>query len=69
MSSEDRAVFFMRLAHLRAAVLSVLAGGSLTVGVLAGLPGTARASGARLSAASPSPSTSTAASPSPSASQ
>ena len=47
MSSEDRAVFFMRLAHLRAAVLSVLAGGSLTIGVVAGLPGTARASGAQ----------------------
>ena len=33
----------MRLAHVRAAVLSLLAGGFLTLGVLAGWPGAARA--------------------------
>ena len=48
----------MRLAHVRAAVLSLLAGGFLTLGVLAGWPGAARAGTVKASAASPSASTS-----------
>src|SRR5690242_2259669 len=61
MSSVDRAIF-MRLAHVRAAVLSLLAGGFLTLGVLAGWPGAARAGTVKASAASPSTSTSASAS-------
>ena len=45
----------MRLAHVRVAALSVVGGGVLTLGVLAG---TAQASPLRLAAASPSPGTS-----------
>ena len=41
----------MRLAHVRAAVLSLLAGGFLTLGVLAGWPGAARAGTVKASAA------------------
>ena len=52
----------MRLAYVRAAVLSLIAGGSLTLGVLAGWPGAARAGTVKAGAASPSPSTSTSAS-------
>ena len=55
-SSVDRAIF-MRLAYVRAAVLSLLAGGFLTLGVLAGWPGAARA-GTVKAAASPSTSAS-----------
>ena len=57
MSSVDRAIF-MRLAHVRAAVLSLLAGGFLTLGVLAGWPGAARAGTVKATTASPSASTS-----------
>ena len=62
--SVDRAIF-MRLAHVRVVVLSLLAGVFLTVGVLAGWPGAAqagrRSGAARLDAASPSPGASTSA--------
>src|SRR6266567_1300520 len=57
MSSADRAIF-MRLVHVRAAVLSLLAGGFLALGVLAGWPGAARAGTVKASAASLSASTS-----------
>src|SRR6188472_3489890 len=53
MRSVDRAIF-MRLAHVRAAVLSLLAGGFLTLGVLAGWAGAARAGTVKASVASPS---------------
>jgi len=46
----------MRLSHVRVAVLSVVGGGVLALGVLGG---TAQASPLRLAAASPSPGTST----------
>ena len=48
----------MRLAYVRAAVLSLLAGGFLTLGVLAGWPGAARAGTVKATAASPSTSAS-----------
>src|ERR1700738_3615501 len=60
MSSVDRAIP-MRLAHVRAAALSLAAGGFLTLGVLASVPGTARASALGLAAATPSAGTSTSA--------
>src|SRR5271166_4786558 len=64
-SSGDRAIL-MRLAHVRVHVrvtaLSVLGGGFLILGVLAGSPGTAQAGALRLTAASLSPGTSTSAS-------
>src|SRR5580704_14887789 len=64
MSSGDRAIL-MRLSHVRVAVLSVVGGGVLALGVLGG---TAQASPLRLAAASPSPGTSTSRSASPSTS-
>ena len=51
----------MRFARVRVTALSVLGGGFLTLGVIAGLPGAAQADALRLNTASPSPGTSTSA--------
>ena len=53
---------FMRLAHARAAVLSLLAGVFLTLAGLAGWPGAARAGVVQLAATSASPGAATSAS-------